>query len=196
METKDSVNAMVYSPSNMHSLRKGKGFSLTEIKEAGKTIQLLKSLNIQIDYFRKSTHRENIEILEKLKTPERKGKKKKPYVFKEKKRTPFKPEVKKPVKKKIKKEVTSKKVVPKKKAKSIKKKQPKEEKEKVELKGTPLTSLTGLGPSTEQKFGELGVNNLEDLIKEDPQELSTLIKGVSEERIQNWIEEAKKLLEP
>lgn len=195
METKDSANAMVYSPSKGHSLRKGKGFSLTEIKEAGKTIQLLKILNIQIDYFRKSAHRENIEILEKLEMPERKRKKKKPYVFKEKKRTPFKPEVKKPAKKIIKKEVTSKKVVAKKKVKSIKKEKHKEEKEKVELKGTPLTSLAGLGPSTEQKFVELGVRNIEDLVKEDAQELSTLIKGVSEERIQKWIEEAKKLLE-
>jgi len=199
METKVIVNATVRAPSKERSLRKGSGFSLSEIKEAGKTIQLLNQLNIQIDYYRKSIHKENVEKLKKLKIPEKKKKKKKPYVFKEKKRTPFKPKVKKVPKKKVKKKITEKKAPPKKKLKPVTKekveKKPKKiEKVKVEIKGTPLTSLAGLGPSTEKKFVELGVNSVEDLIKENPQELSILIKGVSEERIQKWIEEGKGLI--
>ncbi|MFW9773979.1 MAG: ribosomal protein L13e, partial [Candidatus Thorarchaeota archaeon] len=78
METKDTANAIVYSPSKAHNLRKGKGFSLAEIREAGKTVQLLKKLNIPIDYIRQSTHKENVEKLEKLKISEKKGKKRKP----------------------------------------------------------------------------------------------------------------------
>ncbi|MFX1353945.1 MAG: helix-hairpin-helix domain-containing protein, partial [Promethearchaeota archaeon] len=62
------------------------------------------------------------------------------------------------------------------------------------IEGIPLTALSGLGPSTEKKFIELGVNSVEDLIKENPEELSVLIKGVSEERIQKWIEEGKSLI--
>ncbi|MFX0147306.1 MAG: ribosomal protein L13e [Candidatus Hodarchaeota archaeon] len=199
METKVIANTTVKSPSKEHSLRKGKGFSLGEIKEAGKTVQLLNQLNIQIDYLRKSMHQENIEKLKKLKIKEKKKKKKKPYVFKEKKRTPFKPMVKKIPKKKVKKEIAEKKAPPKKKLKpvtkeKIEKKPKKIEKEKVEIEGTPLTTLSGLGPSTEKKFIELGVNSVEDLIKENPEELSVLIKGVSEERIQKWIEEGKSLI--
>ena len=199
METKVIVNATVKSPSKERSLRKGSGFSLGEITEAGKTVQLLNQLNIQIDYYRKSIHKENVEKLKKLKLPEKKKKKKKPYVFKEKKRTPFKPKVKKVPKKKVKKKITEKKAPPKKKLKPVTKekleKKPKKiEKVKVEIKGTPLTTLAGFGPSTEKKFVELGVNSVEDLIKENPKELSILIKGVSEERIQKWIEEGKRLI--
>ncbi|MFX0075299.1 MAG: helix-hairpin-helix domain-containing protein [Candidatus Hermodarchaeota archaeon] len=59
---------------------------------------------------------------------------------------------------------------------------------------TKLTSLSGLGPATASKFEELGVSSVEDLVKEDPAELASLIKGVSEERITNWINECKELL--
>ncbi|MFW9930474.1 MAG: helix-hairpin-helix domain-containing protein, partial [Candidatus Thorarchaeota archaeon] len=58
----------------------------------------------------------------------------------------------------------------------------------------PLTELSGLGPTTEQKFVELGVNSVEELLLEDPSELSQLIKGCSEERIKKWIEEGKELI--
>ncbi|MBD3255264.1 MAG: hypothetical protein GF383_09240, partial [Candidatus Lokiarchaeota archaeon] len=59
----------------------------------------------------------------------------------------------------------------------------------------PLTELSGLGPATAKKFEELGVKNIRDLIKENPEELGLLITGVTEERIRGWIEDAKKLLE-
>jgi len=198
-EIKEKLYPTIKSPSREHHIRKGTGFSLTEIKEAGKTIQSLYELNIPVDHFRKSTHKDNVEKLKKLKTVEKKGKKKKPYVYKEKKRTPFKPKKEKVVKKPIKEEVAVKKPAPKKKPKPIKKEKIKLEpkkvkKEKIEQKGIPLTSLSGLGPTTETKFHELGVNSVEDLTKEDPKELAALIKGASEERIIKWIEEGKELI--
>jgi len=42
---------------------------------------------------------------------------------------------------------------------------------------------------------ELGVESVEELIAEDPNELSQLIKGCSEDRIKKWIEEAKELIQ-
>jgi predicted flap endonuclease-1-like 5' DNA nuclease len=57
-----------------------------------------------------------------------------------------------------------------------------------------LTELDGLGPKTEEKFNELGINSVNDLIKEDPAELATLIYGASESSIKDWINEGKKLL--
>ena len=199
METNEKFYPTIKSPSRETHMRKGTGFSLTEIKEAGKTVQSLHELNIPVDYFRKSTHKDNVERLKKLKIEIKKGPKKKPYVFKEKKRTPFKAKKEKIVKKTIKKGVAVKKATPKKKPKPIKKEkieiEPKKvKKEKIELKGTPLTSLSGLGKATETKFQELGVNTVEDLTKEDPKELATLIKGASEERIIKWIEEGKELI--
>jgi predicted RecB family nuclease len=56
-----------------------------------------------------------------------------------------------------------------------------------------LTSLSWLGPATAKKFEELGVSCVEELVKEDPAELAKLIKGVSEERVINWIIECKEL---
>jgi len=47
---------------------------LAEIKAAGKTIALLKELNVKIDYFRKSTHEWNIEQLKALKPLKKKKK--------------------------------------------------------------------------------------------------------------------------
>ncbi|MHA1274284.1 MAG: helix-hairpin-helix domain-containing protein, partial [Promethearchaeota archaeon] len=65
---------------------------------------------------------------------------------------------------------------------------------KTEEGKTPLIKLTGLGQATANKFAELGVNSIEDLLKENPSELAVLIKGCSEERIKRWIEEGKELL--
>ncbi|NHJ20117.1 MAG: hypothetical protein EAX91_04175 [Candidatus Lokiarchaeota archaeon] len=199
MENNKNIESIVISPARDAHLRKGKGFSLLEIKEAGKTVELLRNLNMNIDYLRKSKHEANIETLKKLKPEIKKIKKKKPYEFKEKKRTPFIPEEEK-VKKKT---VKAKKVTPV--AKAVKKAPPiKKEKVKKELKPeketipsaekTKLTMLSGLGPTTAKKFEELGVNSVEDLVNEDPAELATLIKGVSEERITNWIQECKEIL--
>jgi len=68
-----------------------------------------------------------------------------------------------------------------------------EEKE-IKPEGLPLTELTGLGKATAKKFNEIGVNTVEELCKEDPAELATLIEVFSVERIQKWVEEGKKLL--
>ena len=191
MESNKKIVAMVISPAKDAHKRKAKGFSLGEIKEAGKTVELLRKLNVDIDYFRKSKHESNVEELRKLKDTKKKAKKKKPFVAKEKKRTPFKPKASKPEKKPVKavkKAPATKKERVKKEPKAIKKELPKAE-------TTALTSLSGLGPATAKKFEVLGVSCAEELVKEDPAELAKLIKGVSEERIKNWISECKELLQ-
>ena len=48
--------------------RKGKGFSLKELKEANLDIKKAKAFKIPIDKRRKSAHKENIEFLKNLKT--------------------------------------------------------------------------------------------------------------------------------
>jgi ribosomal protein L13E len=190
METKEKLIAVVKSPSKDAHLRAGEGFSLNEIKQAGKTVKILEDLNIKIDYFRNSVYSENIEKLKSIEVPTKKGKKREPFVKKEKKSTPFKPKTEKPKVVKHKAPSTKPVVKPKKKEKikpvAV---------EKVEKStGIPLTELSGLGAKTAKKFIELGVNNIEDLVKENPAELSPLIKGVSLERLQKWIEEGMELI--
>lgn len=200
MESNRKIVPMVVSPAKDAHMRKAKGFSLGEIQEAGKTVELLRKLNINIDYFRKSKVESNIEELRKLKDLSKKVKKKKPFEAKEKKRTAFKPEVSKPKKMAVKKVVVEKSAEVAKKAPASKKERVKEEskpikKELLKAETTELTSLTGLGPATAKKFEELGVSCAEELVKEDPAELANLIKGVSEERIISWINECKELLQ-
>jgi len=129
-------------------------------------------------------------------------KKKKPFVKKEKKRTPFKPkEIKKKAKSKISpaksvsKPIKKEKVKPTKKEKAIISKVEKEEIVPIQSKGKPLTDLSGLGATTAKKFNELGVNTIEALCEENPEELAQLIKGVSEDRIKKWIDEGKELIQ-
>ena len=69
------------------------------------------------------------------------------------------------------------------------------EKAPVKPIGIPLTELSGLGAATANKLIELGVNNIEDLVKENPSELAPLISGVSLERLTKWIEEGKELIQ-
>jgi predicted flap endonuclease-1-like 5' DNA nuclease len=190
METKKKIEALVISPAKDGHKRIAKGFSLSEIKESGKSINDLIEYGICIDYMRKSSHEENIELLKKLKPLDKKAKPREPFTFKEKKRTTFKVEEEKPkiVQPKVKKEKGP--------IKKEKVKAPKKEviKEEIAQQGTPLSSLSGFGPATASKFKELGVETIEQLIKEDPSELKALLKGVSEERIKKWIEEGKELL--
>ncbi|MHA2036316.1 MAG: helix-hairpin-helix domain-containing protein [Promethearchaeota archaeon] len=198
MGNKIELIATVKTPSKKSFLRKGEGYSLKEIQEAGRTINQLKELNIKIDYFRKSFYPENIDKLKTLKISEKKEKKRKSFVKKEKKRTAFKSIKKKAITKpkKIVAEVPKKPIAKKKVevAKKEKIKPTKKEKAKIEEKGRVLTDLSGLGTATAKKFAELGVESIEDLIKEKPEELSSLIKGVSSERVEKWIEEGRELL--
>jgi predicted flap endonuclease-1-like 5' DNA nuclease len=193
METKQELIANVKSPAKDAHIRAGNGFSLGEIKQSGKSVNLLKDLSIKIDYFRKTIHTENIEKLKSIKIPKKKRKKREPFIKREKKRTPFKPKKEK----KIRKKPIKPKVLPKKPAPKPKKK---EKVKPVKLepipkpKGTPLTELDGLGAKTAKKFFELGVNNIEQLIKENPDELGALIRGVSVKRLIKWIMEGKELI--
>jgi outer membrane biosynthesis protein TonB len=211
------IVALVKSPakSSNYLLRKGNGFSLKEIKEAGLSIQILKDMNIKIDYYRRSANQMNIETLKTLEVPKKKGKKRKPFVKKEKKRTPFKPKEGKKKKKptKVKEKAPEKPAAKKPKAKERAPTKKKPEKEKApaakineiekalekskataEKEGTPLIKLSGLGITTAKKFEGLGVTSIEGLINEDPVELAKLIKGCSEVKISTWIKEGEKIL--
>ncbi|MFX1379543.1 MAG: helix-hairpin-helix domain-containing protein [Promethearchaeota archaeon] len=193
MEIKQKVIAHVKSPSKESHLRDGNGFSLNEIKQADVSINILRELNIKVDYFRKSAHQDNTDKLKSIELPKQERKRRQPFVKREKKITPFKPKtekriVKKPVKPKTPPvKPTSK---PKKKEKEIPIKLEKIPKPT----GIPLTELAGLGATTAKKLIELGVNSVEDLLKENADELATLIKGVSVDRIIKWIEEGKQLI--
>ena len=171
---------------------------MKEIKDAGRDISQLKKLNVKIDFFRRSSYPENVEKLKTLKISGKKEKKRKPFVKKDKKTTPFKPKKEEPkVKNKEIIEKAPKIPTVKKKAGAVKKekiKPVKKEKVKIEVIGTPLTELAGLGAATAKKFAELGVGSVEELSKEDPEELASLVKGVSVERISKWIEEGKELV--
>lgn len=46
--------------------RVGRGYSISEIKEAGLTLKLAKQLNIPIDVRRRSTHKVNVDNLKKI----------------------------------------------------------------------------------------------------------------------------------
>jgi predicted flap endonuclease-1-like 5' DNA nuclease len=202
MESKPNPVALVKSPSKDAHIRKSRGFSLKEIEEAGKSIDLLRKSKVQIDYFRKSAHPENIKRLQSLKSPSvDKKKKRKPFVKKEKKETPFKPKEEKlrPKSKKIVKEKPKAAIVktvekPKKKEKVKPVKVMKEDKVPFKPSGKPLTDLSGLGVATAKKFIELGVSDIETLSKENPEELAPLIKGVTVERLRKWIDEAKEFI--
>ena len=96
-ETNEKLIATIKSPSRDVHIRSGKGFSLAEIKAAGKDVMFLKQLNIKIDYFRKTMHTENVELLKSLKPPKKKGKQRKPFTPKEKKLKPKPFKVKKKI---------------------------------------------------------------------------------------------------
>ncbi|MHA1489791.1 MAG: hypothetical protein ACTSRI_09055 [Promethearchaeota archaeon] len=200
MENENKIVAMVKSPAKTAHLRRGSGFSLVEIKKAEKTVESLKKLNIKIDYFRKSIYQSNVDVLKTLKPLDKKRKKRTPFILKEKKITPYKPKKEKVEAKPVKEEE----LPPKK--KELKPTPAKKEKEKI--KATPikldtakdvtektlLTVLSGLGTATAKKFAELGVDCVEALLKEDPDELGKLIKGCSSDKIRKWVQEGKELL--
>ena len=224
-DTGIQAEPIVKSPSREAHLRKGSGFSLGEIKAAGKNIQMIKKLRVRIDFFRKSVLESNVEQLKKLKAAEKKGKKRPPFVRREKKVGVRKKKEKKKVKPIEKVEVlpkepavkatpiTKQKVKPRVKTKEapevieqvekviVEKVPPieketlkKKEKVKKEEEGTSLTKLSGLGAASQKKFKEVGVNNIEELLTENPEELGMLISGISAQRIKKWIDEGKELL--
>lgn len=194
MENSERIVAQVISPAKDAHLRNGRGFSLPEIKKAEKSVSLLRELNIQVDFHRKSLYDTNVKLLKSLKPASKKRKKKEPFVLKEKKRTEFKPETERPKAKKPTKKPTPKPVS---KPATVKKEKAKEKsvkKQKEKLDKIPLTELSGLGPTTAKKFQELGIDSVEVLIKEVPEELAPLVKGCSVDRIKKWIEEGSQLL--
>lgn len=148
--------AIVKSPHRTRKPRKGYGFSLGEIKEAGHKVETLRKYGIEVDLRRRSTWDWNIEKLKELEFPKE-----------EEKREPFVPKAKKPKKKR----------------------KPKIKKEPIEL-----TELDGLGPATKDKFVMVGVNSVQELLREDPEELAAIVKGASADSIKKWQEEGKELV--
>ena len=197
--TEKKIVATIKSPTRGAGYREGHGFSLAEIAASGKSLRQIKDLKLKIDYFRKSAHNENIELLKTVKITQKKGKKKKEYVPKEKrvkaklkikKKTPVKEELP-PVEEPIIEKKPKGKASP---IKKVKVKKPEPEKE-AEVEGIPLTNLSGLGPATAKKFKDVGVQSIEQLCEEVPEELAHLVPGCSENKISKWVEEGKKLLE-
>lgn len=197
--TEKKIVATIKSPTRGAGFREGNGFSLAEIAASGKSLIQIKDLKLKIDYFRKSAHKENIELLKTVKIIQKKGKKKKEYIPKEK-RIKVKPKIKKKTPVKTELPPAEEPIIEKKqkvKASPIKKlkvKKPEPEKE-AEVEEIPLTNLSGLGPATAKKFIEVGVQSVEQLCEEVPEELAHLIPGCSEDRISKWVEEGKKLLD-
>ena len=199
MEKREILIPIVKSPAKDAHLREGSGFSLSEIKSAGYDLHTLKTLNIKIDYHRRSVHEKNVNLLKSLKISDKKGKKREPFVAKEKKRTGYKPKSKK-IEKKVAPKREKEIVEPPKKEKTAKPKKEKtpkksvKEEEPAPQEGIALTELQGLGPATAKKLSELGVTSVENLVKESPEELALLIKGCSEDRLKKWIDEGKDLI--
>ena len=63
---KGKIVPVVKSPGT-RKLKKGKGFSIEELKQAGVTIELAKKLGIRIDRRRRSVKEENVKILKEAK---------------------------------------------------------------------------------------------------------------------------------
>lgn len=55
--------AIIYTPTKVPKPKKGRGFSLKEIKDAGLNPQEAKKLKLTIDIRRKTSHAENVEAL-------------------------------------------------------------------------------------------------------------------------------------
>ncbi|TFF99643.1 MAG: hypothetical protein EU542_08855 [Promethearchaeota archaeon] len=68
-------------------------------------------------------------------------------------------------------------------------------KEKAQIQPIKLTKLNRLGPKTEEKFRDIGIHSVNELIDKNPGELAKIIDGASQNTIRKWIEEGKKLLE-
>jgi ribosomal protein L13E len=61
------IRPVVISPSSGKP-KVGAGWSMGEIRAAGLTRKQMKSLSLRIAKFRKTTHKDNIELLKKIKT--------------------------------------------------------------------------------------------------------------------------------
>lgn len=84
------VEALVHSPEQRAHVRKGRGFSLNELKEAGLTLHDAKMFKIPVDKRRRGSHLENVETLKKnykKTTPKPKPEKPKKTIIKKPKKT-------------------------------------------------------------------------------------------------------------
>jgi len=150
-------------------VRLGRGFSLGELKEANINLHDAKRIGLRVDLRRRSTHKENVESLRALLKELQKAEKKKGV--KEDKKTAAKKEKESRVEE-TQKEISS---------------------EAILGGRTPLTTLKGLGPKTEAKLREVGVESVEELAEEDAELLSEAT-GIGVQKLSSWISEAKQLV--
>lgn len=59
----EKVEAIVYTPTRRPRPRKGRGFSIKEIREAGLTLYEAKRLGVPIDKRRGTSHPQNVQLL-------------------------------------------------------------------------------------------------------------------------------------
>ncbi|MCD6127448.1 MAG: ribosomal protein L13e [Methanomicrobia archaeon] len=151
--------------------RKGRGFSLGEIKEAGVDIRKAKKLGFLVDRRRKTVYEENIRKLKELLKPP-------------------KPVKKKAVKEKISEEKPIKKeTIEKEKKKAVKPRKKEEKKEKEIL----ITEIKGVGKKTSEKLEKAGIKTVNDLLSSDTKNIAEK-SGISEKKIEKLKENAKELL--
>ncbi|MEA2089694.1 MAG: ribosomal protein L13e [Thermoproteota archaeon] len=62
---KKKVSVVVYSSTRKPKLRRGRGFSVEEIRNAGLTLHEAKRLGISIDKRRKTSHAQNVQTLKR-----------------------------------------------------------------------------------------------------------------------------------
>ncbi|MGD2250289.1 MAG: ribosomal protein L13e [Candidatus Methanofastidiosia archaeon] len=181
-----------------NGLRPGRGFSLSEVEEAGFNVNQVRKLGVYVDPRRRTQHDFNVENLktlieerqkeleaekEKLEIEKEKPKKPKEKKEKKKKEKPKKPKEKKEKEKPKK---------PKEKEEKEKPKKPKEPKEKPAKKEakTLLTEVKGIGKKRADAFKAAGITYAEDLAEVDTTELAEKTKFS-----EDYIEKLKKRAE-
>jgi outer membrane biosynthesis protein TonB len=173
------------------SMRKGRGFSLEEIKKAGLNLDIIKREKIRFDPRRTSSYEQNIEILKSISIKP----KKKPVI---KEKQPVKKEKIIKKKKKVEKKEPVKEIKPKKEKKIEAK--PKKVKAKVKSEIEidknaikELTTISGLTETDAKKLIAIGVLNKKDLL-EMAEDLDILSEetGISLTKMKKWISKNKK----
>lgn len=140
-------------------LKSGRGFSLSEIQEAGLTIHQARTLGVYLDSRRRTTHEFNIQTLKQLMEERQK------QLEEETKRREIEREETegKEEKKKEKKE----------KKKTKEKKEEKEKKEKKrKAKEIDIAEVKGVGEKKAEKLKAAGISTVEDLLKANSEELA------------------------
>ena len=63
------------------------------------------------------------------------------------------------------------------------------------MSANPITDVKGIGKGIAQNLSTIGIDSIKDLLKSDPEELSTKMSGASPKTIRDWQKNAKSLLQ-